>query len=440
MQSSFTASSISSHDSTRYYTSGSTGLTSLNSSFHVSDDETQDLEPCSSIDEATEEKSTHRVPSVWNSISPPHAGDDTPAFERGDTIAITASRNIVLHQSQSTAALFIPRWPLESFGVSLGERERAIYAHKLSVGDQGHRFPDLFRYGIRFRPGPMETDLYRTVLMDNLPTDLRLSRLLEHVKGGAIASARLLNTTKINGGSSAIITFVHESGAIALERRASHRALEIDGFPARVTLLPTPTYPMSGILRAAITKHGHTRCLEIRNFPRGIKPADLELDLRVCKVMTTHRIEFKKMRSDGVLELRFTSIGYAGHAFGLFACIRRYEQCAVTFVPDPCSQPWDDDLDEMSTAARKAGFDGKMHEKAALNDVVPVSVTRWQEYADIQRQEYPSARFERLDSPTSKKLVRLADDGCHESHKTQHDQSFGVEEHSTKAKEPCTPQ
>ncbi|KAL9597469.1 MAG: hypothetical protein Q9219_005102 [cf. Caloplaca sp. 3 TL-2023] len=237
---------------------------------------------------------------------------------------------------RGNAAAFLPKWPTNPSRLSSREFEGAVFVHKRLAGNQEHRYPDLFKYGIRFDPELTESNLYRSVLIDNLPF-VQLCEILLNIKGGVVVDAKLFDTTKVTGGMSAMITFLYEHGARALEKRASQQALTFDGIRARVTLLPTPTYPLSANLQTAITKYGQTRCLEIRNFPKDIKPAELEYDMRVCTEMTTHRIVSKKIRSDGILELHFTSIRYAGQAYGALTTWRRYRQCKVSFAPDPCT-------------------------------------------------------------------------------------------------------
>ncbi|KAI4088718.1 MAG: hypothetical protein LQ344_005874 [Seirophora lacunosa] len=245
--------------------------------------------------------------------------------------------------AQARASLFTPKWSANLSAVSASEREDAIFVHKRCAGATDYLFPDYFRYGIRFRPDPTETDIYRTILVDNLPAGVTVSALLQKIRGGAIQSVKSLDTTSITGRLSALITFVHEKGArAALDHQARRGAatppLEFDGVKARVTLLPTPTYPLCKKLQTAITKHAHTRCLAVTNFPRtAVAPADLERDLRVYPAMTTHRIVERKMRADGVLELGFASVDYAGWAFALLTRWHRYRGCKVSFAADPCA-------------------------------------------------------------------------------------------------------
>ncbi|KAL8646033.1 MAG: hypothetical protein Q9210_006367 [Variospora velana] len=310
--------------STKYAGSESNGLRSLNSSFTSSEDETDECVACPPAGHHPKlenakgglKQSSCKTPSAGVSTS---LSDGTP-----DPV-------------QERTTLFTPKWSVKPFAMSPIERENAIYVQKQSAGVAEYLFPDFFRYGIRFRPDPMETDIYRTVLVDNLPAGLTVFALLQFVKSGAIENVKSVDTTNITGHLSALITFIHEKGARAFDQQARRTPLVFAGVTARVTLLPTPTYPMTKKLQIAITKHAHTRCLEVKNFPRGVAPAELERDLRVCQAMTTHRIVSKKMRSDGVLELGFASVNYAGLAYAVLKTWRRYQGCRVVFVADPCA-------------------------------------------------------------------------------------------------------
>lgn len=310
--------------STQYAGSESNGLHSLNSSFTSSEDE---VDECVAYPPAGYHSKVENAKGglKQSSCENPSAGvstslsDDTP-----DPV-------------QERIFLFTPKWSVKPFATSAIEREKAIYVQKQSAGEAEYMFPDFFRYGIRFEPDPMETDIYRTVLVDNLPAGLTVFALLQFVKSGAIESVKSVETTNITGHLSALITFIHEKGARTFDQQARRTPLIFAGIMARVTLLPSPTYPRTKKLQIAITKHAHTRCLEVRNFPRGVTPAELEHDLRVYQAMRTHRIVSKKMRDDGVLELGFTSVNYAGLAYAVLTTWRRYQGCRVVFVTDPCA-------------------------------------------------------------------------------------------------------
>ncbi|KAL8717248.1 MAG: hypothetical protein Q9225_005489 [Loekoesia sp. 1 TL-2023] len=426
LQSLFDISSSSLSGSTQCATSESSSLTSLNSSFNSSDDETGEL-ATGSDKECPLPGGVVQKDTISSTYAPLLVKDcTTPSSKNPGPVVVGASSKVTQLSAEIVAALFMPRWPVKSFELVSGERQGAIFVHQRVAGDQEYRFPSLFKYGTRFRPEPMETNLYRTVVIDNLPLGIRLFTLLQHVKGGAVVDVKLLNTRTITGHLSAMITFVHEHGAKAFEQRVYGQPLVFEGVRARVTLLPTPTYPVGGCLRAAIANHGHTRCLEVRNFPRGIKPVELERDLRTCNVITTHHIESKKMRLDGVLELRFTSINSAGHAYGILISRKQYRQCTVTFSPDPCAQLWEEIPKQLKNVPDQADLVEGKPKAEDLEDTTTAGVTS----GIPQKPENPHAKIELTDLRAKGVLtertigwIQESPDGC-----------------SLKTKESCNPQ
>ncbi|KAL8939043.1 MAG: hypothetical protein Q9216_003572 [Gyalolechia sp. 2 TL-2023] len=329
----------------QYKATDSTGLTSLNSSFHGSNDEVVEFGRCTSTDSlesngiqqdlfsCIREGTPHSVPPIF----PSRPGNPRP---------ITVTQDGSQCPVQASAALFLPKWPARSFALLAEEREGAIFIHKRAIGLSGscleeNPFPDFFKYGLRICPNPMGPNLCRTVMVDYLPQTLTVFALLQKVRGGAVADAKILDVVAITGFKSAMITFVHARGARAFMNNARLRPLEFEGIRARVTLLPTPTWPMPTSLFSGIVDAGLTRCLEVHNFPRDVKPAQLENDLRFCPAMTSHPIEAKRMRADGVLELRLTSVRYARRAYGVLTN-GPYIKCKVFYAPDPCAQAWDE--------------------------------------------------------------------------------------------------
>ena len=197
--------------------------------------------------------------------------------------------------------------------------------------------PDYFRWGISYRPLPHETNTLRSLSMTNLPADISLSLLLDKVRGGVIVAARLLDTRKITNSLSALVTFVLEESAIAYNGFIRTNPITFGGIQVQVQLLCTPTWPLSNSLRTAINVHYHTRCLEVFGFPCSITLTVLRQDLRVHLVVHVDAIEFMQLRDDGVLELRFSSIEYAGKARDILSTWKKYRRCVVSFARDPCA-------------------------------------------------------------------------------------------------------
>ena len=212
-------------------------------------------------------------------------------------------------------------------------------AHKSDAGPHEHMVPNIFKYGVRFDPDPSEHNIYRTITINGLPLDMTISTLLGKVRGGLVVDAKLLNIKEISGSKAALITFFHEHSALAYEEYAESHPRLFNNPSVEVKTLSTPTWPLSFSLRKAIEEHKYTRCLEVYNFPKHISQEKFRNDIRICPQMNGDRIEYMAKREDGVLELRFSSIDYAGQGFGMFTCFRDYKRCKAIFVQDPCAMP-----------------------------------------------------------------------------------------------------
>lgn len=236
------------------------------------------------------------------------------------------------------ASVIEPNWSLLRTFDSCQERESAASLNRRNGGSDELRYPDLFKYGVHFSPPDSERDVYRTIIVSNLPPDISLCTLLKHVRGGPIIDAKLLDTVRITGMKSALIIFLHEHAAMAFEDYAKKDSVKINGVAAQVHVVSTPTWPMRIPLRKAIFDHHHTRCLEVDNFPEQISAPRLRNDLMVCMEMNFDRITYMQKRKDGILELQFSSIDWAGHAYGMLSCFRAYRNCTPNFAPDPCAR------------------------------------------------------------------------------------------------------
>lgn len=188
------------------------------------------------------------------------------------------------------------------------------------------RYPDLFKYGIRFNPPDSDHDVYRTIIVSGLSPDISLSTVLNHVRGGAIVDAKLLDTINITGKKSALITFLHEHAAMGFEEYTRDNPIIINNVAAQVRVVSQPTWPMRVPLRKAIFDRQHTRCLKVVNFPEQITAQRFRADLDICMDirMNPDRVTYMQKGKDGLLELQFSSIDWAGHAYGMLSSYRAY--------------------------------------------------------------------------------------------------------------------
>lgn len=373
-----------------------------------------------------------------------YARAESKGFDEWDatTVASCAAK-----PQPAISTLFMPKWRVLPYTMSALERADAISWHQRHAAEKEHSFPGFFRFGIRYRPDANARNVFRTVVIDNLPPRFALSTLLVQIKGGAVLDAKLLNTTGIHGRTSAMITFVHEQAAKALEDRAHSHPFHFNGLQARVVLLPSPTWPMAPALQTRILHHGHTRCLQVHGFPRSsssiITPGELERDLHhLCRPLTSsHGIEAKTLRADGVLELRFTAVLYAAMARRVLMREHRYRHCVCQHLPDPCAQPWDDD-GTLEGPEKDQELCGKQQPEDPNHGVIDVAaVPGWKEYAYESFTGIPTLPEEaRLDDPEDR-TFRLSDAGIEDSATMQRGRGFSSKQSSvTKSEDTCNPQ
>ena len=265
-----------------------------------------------------------------------------------------ASSGLQKQPETVNASAVEPRWSISETFHSSQERENAALLNRSIAGSSELRYPDLFKHGIRFNPLENERDVYRTVIVSSLSPDIKLGTLLNFVRGGPVIDVKLLDTVKITGMKSALIIFLHEYAAMAFEDFTKNHPVIIDGVAAQVHVVPTPTWPMRIPLRKAIFDHHHTRCLKVVNFPEQISAQRFRADLNTCLKMDFDRVTYMHKRKDGILELHFSSVDWAGHAFGMLSSYRAYRGCTPLFAPDPCAQPLETLEDQRMACTAKA--------------------------------------------------------------------------------------
>ena len=210
-------------------------------------------------------------------------------------------------------------------------------------------YPGFFKYGIHYVPKVNEVDLYRTIIISGLPLSVTMEAVLDKVRGGIVIDAKLLDTIKITGSNTALVTFLYGRSALAYEDHVKQHPIAFGNAFAQVAVVPTPTWPLPVSLRSAIEELGHTRCFEVRNFPRSIFLSAVRQELRSSPVMKSDSLESMKLVGDGVLEMRFSSIRAAAYSSVLFRKTLRYRGCTVKTIPDPCAQSLETLLEPTAT-------------------------------------------------------------------------------------------
>lgn len=312
-----------------------TAVNSANSSPVIKDASLTEL-PSTQL---TEPKWPFQPGPVWSCDIPTIIGDSIHAPSIGRTK--TAGPAVKLedeHNSVPDAISGRIEYPVPLYD-SRQELDDTIYNYKTRVSGEAKRLPDFFQHGLQFNPPPGSWNVFRTLVISNLPLSATMTGVLEKIRGGVVLDAKLLDTLSITGGKTALVTFLHERAAKALQVYLKQHPISIDNRLAHVTVLKTPTWPISRKCEKALFDGGDTRCLEVSRYPRHISPRDLRRYLRLCTVMTLDRIEHMNLGEDDVLALRFESTACAADARGILTSHYAFRACAVRFVPDPCAQP-----------------------------------------------------------------------------------------------------
>jgi hypothetical protein len=219
------------------------------------------------------------------------------------------------------------------------DRDGAIEAHRDQCrGKFDNRFPDFFRYGIRYTPGETDSNFQRTVQISNLPHDIELREVLARVRGGEIVSAILLDTKKLLSVMSARIEFLNEGAAEEYVLSAEMYPISFGDPPqcATVTLVPTPTWPVRLPTRNKVNL-GQTRCLRIPNFPADFSLKGLERELTRGNGYRAAALVGIYLDETMTLHLEFSNVDAAGSAFGILTSFREFRGLEVGWEKDPCA-------------------------------------------------------------------------------------------------------
>ncbi|MCJ1462725.1 hypothetical protein MMC07_001328 [Pseudocyphellaria aurata] len=270
----------------------------------------------------------------WPSKAAPNWIYDTPTQTTGPMHAVEFKHlHKLVNDAKTTMNYHVQLYE------SRQELDDAIRHHKQYEGREMKRLPEFFHHGLQFNPPSESRNVFRTLLISNLPQSATMTKLLEKVRGGVVVDAKLLDTFSITGGKTALVTFSDQGAAKALRVYLEQHPITMSKRVAHVMVLKTPTWPMSGVCQKVIFDGGGTRCLEVSKYPRHVSPIDLRRHLCLCSVTTLDRIECMNLGKDGVLSLRFESTASAIAARDVFDSHWAFRGCVVQYAPDPCAQP-----------------------------------------------------------------------------------------------------
>lgn len=269
----------------------------------------------------------------------------------------SASKKVHIHPSIFSRKPLAIKWANDPI---FEDRREEDTAYRIS----GRSNATFFQFGLRYQPSMSVSNLFRTVLISNIPgdTDLRLKDILKDVRGGPLASAYLLDTSNIAaeqvigdiwdppviqkpGTNTALVQFQDEMHASRFEQHCAEYPLHFGGIKADVQLIETPTYPHSNELEIAL-QDGATRCLLIENPPVADNIYEkLNHDLRPMPGMVYSPVVDAVPEIDNghifSLEVHFNSVMAAARAMKKLPWQRDWKESNIEFWHDPCDRDFD---------------------------------------------------------------------------------------------------
>ena len=225
------------------------------------------------------------------------------------------------------------------------EQQRAHHINQRIAGYSDLLDPAFFTHGLLYNPPASALNVYRTVLIDNLPIGVTLTEVLELVTTGTLISAHLLDTRSITKSMTVYLVFLEEDSATALVNTQSSSPFIFYNRPARVMLLRTPTPPLRPLLHHGIFNEGWTRCVAITNAPKSFTP-------ELCKSMISRAplkrdwiVNMKMRAKDAAIVIHFETLEAAEWALRRLRQTDMLEGSSVLFARDPCDGGFERDVE-----------------------------------------------------------------------------------------------
>jgi hypothetical protein len=255
-----------------------------------------------------------------------------------------SQRDVNMVAAKDTLSIVNPhagwlRWAICKSGVFKNPKEELSavqYAKGHNNIFKNIRDNSFFQWGLRFIPKPGQDNIFRTVVIEDLPKTASLERILPQICGGAVFSASLMDTATISGYPTALITFVHQVGALNFLRRVARDGFFVGISPAHVRPVPTPTYLMSNEMETQVYQFSRTRCVVVSSHRH--KALKQEVSRVLSQSRLRHYVEcFGERDSDGEVTVRFHSVKMAWEACLILASDSKLQGVFVKPVPDPCA-------------------------------------------------------------------------------------------------------
>lgn len=193
--------------------------------------------------------------------------------------------------------------------------------------------PLFWKHPVRYLPDLSEKNLYRTIMIDFIPSDTPLKEVLQHIRGGIVESIQLVPPVgQANTFMTARIVFVYEASAHGLYLQDQRTGIHINGRRVRLWQVLQPTYPRHYLLSQAIDE-GASRVLLILDMTSA---AAGKLSEKLAPQRLGGFLIDEGMSFDGYRRLEFTSIAEAIKAAETIEGDPELGGTTAIFDDDPC--------------------------------------------------------------------------------------------------------
>ncbi|KAL4884446.1 hypothetical protein BJY04DRAFT_215411 [Aspergillus karnatakaensis] len=140
----------------------------------------------------------------------------------------------------------------------------------------------VFQYGLRYIPSRSDSEVYRTIRIEELPSGITLGQILPLIVG-EVYCARLTDTSAITGYNTAMIVFVTEDDTMKFLGAIAKKTAVLPF--GKIVPVHTPTYPMPADIEHWIMEEGLTRSLAVYHSKPSLKA-------EITRVITHHHYKY----------------------------------------------------------------------------------------------------------------------------------------------------
>lgn len=194
-----------------------------------------------------------------------------------------------------------------------------------------------WKYPVRFMNyGDKDKNIFRTVMIDDIPSDATKQDVLEQIHGGSLEKIELVPAVgRESAFQTARLVFNFELGASSTASFARDHGIKIKGQRVRVWQVITPTYPKNERLDRDVFDNAFTRILIISNATEeALSSVSAKLNHLKSSVVDS------RLTHDEFPMMEFSSVAAATEALDILQNDPAFAGAMFDFDDDYCGEPY----------------------------------------------------------------------------------------------------